>query len=340
MLRLSALLGIGGIGMSADTVSATSACGETGEDPGSVDSYWELGDDGEPQDGCDRAALRGQRLLHGASTEYLGSLEKTSEEWAHFFLISGHSEYFRGGYSCDSWEHSPGVRRHKVTIENEKNYPKDALKNANKYDVSGTPAAGSNNGELGDIEKKIASTALTTAISFMSNAALAAGASIALALLGRSESRFDETEPTFEYEWDYGSGSYKCGSHVVDTGIEGGKRPSITVIDESWGEYPLYHAVEMNVDLVNPKTGSVEDHPNPGVSEGDTVESTSGEQIRVTETKTESRQVGEYESTVVSSNDQLPRRLSRKLDSGEEVRRFVNFPARVQTTSVSGRLID
>lgn len=352
MLQLSALLGgAGGIGMTADTVTAASACGESGPDPGTVDAYWDVGGGETIVNGCNRAALRRQKLSHASTVRYLGSYQKGSGdggEWTHFFSIAGHSEFFRGGYgTCDPeddtdadfWEPGPGVRRHKVTLKNRQR-PRDALRTINANDIAGNPAAENDEGELSGNKKAVASAALTTAIGYAAGSFAGAGASIALALLSKSESRFDETEPTFQYGWDYGSGYYKCGSHFIDSGVVGGEDPSVTMIDESWGEYPLFHSVKVDISIHSSRTKTNNNQPDRNITEGSIIESTDSEQIRVTKTSTNTREIGAYNSTSVSSRDDLPRQLAYRISEDEDVARFAQFPGRVQTTLISGRIVE
>ncbi len=217
---------------------------------GTTDYVWEKGDDKVETANCDDNILRGQKTVHAASTQYLGSAEDSAGEWTHFFQLGGHAEYYNGGFSCDSWSHDAGISEHKATIDN-KDGSNDALDPANRHDVAGLPAAGSDSGTLSDLGQQLANTAITEAMGYYLGGWAGAAAGIALGMLGDSENNNTVKDSQLAYDWDYGTSYSKCGSHFVDFDLEGNESASLDVTDEAWGKYPNYTQIYKEIDFLD-----------------------------------------------------------------------------------------
>lgn len=359
VLRKSALLsaaGVSGFGATSlvGTAAAAGACGDDDpDDPGTTDYVWEEGDDKVDIYNCGDNVLRGQKTVHAASVQYLGSAEDRAGEWSHFFQLGGHVEYYNGGFDCSTWDHDAGVSEHKATIDN-KDGTNDALDPANDHDVAGLPAAGSDNGVLSDVGQELAMTAITEAMGYYWGGWAGAAAGIAIGILADSENNNTVKDSKLAYDWDYGTSYSKCGSHFVDFDVEGNESVSLDVTDEAWGKYPNYTQVYKEIDFldatpVSEQTGtrsisssdlvSRNDGSRRDVAPGDVIETTNGEPVRVTDVDVKTVESHGRTPQTISGASDLPRRLSHRFDDEEPVQ-YAEFPAQVRTISVSGKRIE
>lgn len=358
-LKKSALLttfgsGSLGAGLFAGTAAAAGACGEDNPDePNTVDYVFEKGDDKIDYANCGDGILRGQKTVHSASTQYLGSAEDLAGEWTHFFQLGGHSEYYDGGFDCGTWDHAAGITEHKATIDN-KDGTNDALDPANDHDVAGLPAAGSDSGLIGDLAQELAMTALTEAMAYYYGGWAGAAAGIAVGMLADSENNNTIKDSKLAYDWDYGSSYKKCGSHFVDFDLEGNESASLNVTDEAWGMYPNYTQIYKEIDFLDATETSDASlststtttdltSRNSGsrrhVEVGDIIETTNGDPIEVTDVEvTASRTPGRSPSKVSSVND-LPQQVQHRIGDKNPVR-YAEFPAEVRTISISGERLE
>lgn len=357
-LRTSALLtsaGVGGLatGTLAGSAAAAGACGDDNPyDPGTVDYVWEKGDDKVESWYCDDNLFRGQKTIHAASTQYLGSAQDLAGEWNHFFQLGGHCEYYDGGWDCD-WSHAAGITGHKATIDNNDTW-NDALDPANSHDVAGLPAAGGDNGLLGDLAEELAMTGISEAMAYYFGTWAGVAAGITLALLHDSQNDDTTTGDELMYDWDYGSSYKKCGSHFVDFDMEGTESVSMDVTDEAWGMYPNYTQVYKEIDFLDAtETSTISGGTtstsssdlttrNSGqrrdVAPGDVIETTNGEPVRVTDVSVQTSLTPGRAPREISGPDDLSRVLQYRLGDTEPVR-YAEFPAQVRTMSIGGEML-
>ncbi|MGZ0746982.1 hypothetical protein [Haloparvum sp. AD34] len=357
----SSAMGIGSIGIAA----ASSHC-TTSDSISKDDSYeWSLANDDTNAEGCSGADYK-HKVELGAGLLYYGTVRGPQDErWLHFFDSAGHSEGFHRADCYEDWRlNEDGVLKQKSTWDN-KLANSTNMPVSNGSDVKANPAIGSSTDEKEQLD--VAYAALYVALDGLAWP-LGSAMSIAAAALSNDDTA-SRTDNLVEYRWDYAGNDVRtaCGTNNVYQEIRSEPHADDAVkfdqYQEVWandGVSEIYEGVSFSVSMQDPATsyslgisdenfysvdqagylieGATSDdssgYGNP--VEGDIVQDTEGEKIKVRAASTKSRSFngGVTEEIPVS---ELPNSLSERYESGSTTT-FKYLPLSVSLTHIKGEV--